>query len=66
MKPNVPKKQVPKPAGRNGKEFSSLEQVMGHFFPVKARKRAPLKGKELGTELAEEVFEELLNAELQP
>jgi hypothetical protein len=44
----------------NGKEFSSLEEVVGHFFPEEDRKKKPTKGKELGTYLAEEVFDNLL------
>jgi hypothetical protein len=60
----VKTKQLPdaKPAKSNSKEFSSLEQVVGHFFPEEERKRTLINGKELGADLAEEVFENLLKA----
>jgi hypothetical protein len=51
-----------KPAKPNSKEFSSLEQVVGHFFPEEERKKALIKGKELGAESAEDVFDNLLKA----
>jgi hypothetical protein len=48
-----------RPIVSNGKEFKSLEEVAEHFFPEE-RKKPLVSGKELGTELAEDVFAKLL------
>lgn len=62
MKLKCPQQRNGKPTKSKSKEFSSLKQVVGHFFPEEERKKASKKGKELGAALAEEVFDDLLKA----